>query len=91
MRVANKYIASANEDYIFLILNTELDEDGYKVGVSVHDEPKLGFQTLRDHMSKNDARRVLKQLERKWKDSETLQFESKGEGHRIKYKKKKLI
>ena len=91
MRVANDYIAARGNDYIFLILDKEAEENGYRVGVSVHDDPKLGFQVLRDHMSKNDARRVLRQLENKWKEAETLQFEQKGQGHRKRFKKKKLI
>ena len=81
-------LLAKDANYIFVVKN---EDDEYILGVSVHKNPKLGFQELRGHMAKNDARRLLRQLSNKWKDAEILQFESKGAGHRKRYRKKKLL
>jgi len=59
--------------------------DEYKVALSVHDNPRLGFQILKKGIKKNQAEAFAKQM--KTPEESLLRFEETGYGHKRKYKK----
>jgi hypothetical protein len=73
---------SAKENFVFLIETS----DGFKVAHSVHEDPKAGFQTLKDGMDEGEATRLAKKMADKW-GTTVLEFKASGDGSSVKYTK----